>query len=96
MDIKPEECYHIDSVFVNDVYVGTPIQYQFNNVRGDSTLRAVFARDSFMVVAIQNEGGTITPVDTSWVKIARRIFYSPRSPQPKLPAHGECCCSLVV
>ena len=76
MDIKPEECYHIDSVFVNDVYVGTPIQYQFNNVRGDSTLRAVFARDSFMVVAIQNEGGTITPVDTSWVLCGDNVTYT--------------------
>ena len=75
MDIKPEECYHIDSVFVNGVYVGNPAQYHFNYVTGDSTLHAVFARDLFKVVAVQNEGGTMTPVDTSWVGCGDNITY---------------------
>ena len=76
MDIKPEECYHIDSVFVNDVYVGTPVQYQFSHVTGDSTLRAVFARDSFSVVAVQSAGGSVSPIGTSWVTCGDNLTYT--------------------
>lgn len=41
--VTPDAGYHVDSVFVNGAYKGNISSYRFNNVRGDSTLRVVFA-----------------------------------------------------
>ena len=81
LNIKPDNCYHVDSVLVNEVYVGRPLIYRFDHVTGDSTLRVVFARDSFYVAAIQVDGGTISPSDTTWFFCGNDLTYT-LSPNP--------------
>ena len=88
--IHPAACYHIDSVFVNDVYVGSPSQYSFNDITGDSTLRVVFARDPFYVVAVQADGGSIVPADTTWLLCGDPLTYT------ITPAQGYYVSGLLI
>ena len=88
--IQPAACYHIDSVYVNEVYVGSPSQYAFNDITGDSTLRVVFARDPFYVAAIQADGGSIVPADTTWLLCGDPLTYT------ITPAQGYYVSALLI
>ncbi len=59
--ITPSTGYNIDSVIVNGTYKGTMSSYTFNNVRGDSTIRAVFKVKTYIITTTLVGGGTISP-----------------------------------
>ena len=58
IDITPDDCYSIASVIVNGVNVGAVSSYTFDNVRGDSTLQAIFVHNNYdigIVVYLEGE-----------------------------------------
>ena len=59
--ITPNACYRIDSVVVNGTYRGTMSSYTFNNVRGDSTIRAVFKLNTYTITPTAGSNGSISP-----------------------------------
>ena len=65
--ITPETGYLIDSVFVNNEYVGSDSTYIFTYVSENATIHATFKHQTFNVWAIAHENGSITPEDTSVV-----------------------------
>lgn len=65
--ITPEKGYLIDSVFVNNEYVGNDETYTFSYVSENATIHATFKHQTFNVWAIAHENGSITPDDTSVV-----------------------------
>jgi len=58
--ITPNTCYQIDSVIVNGSNKGSVTTYTFNNVRADSTIRAVFKIGTYHVTSTAGSHGTIT------------------------------------
>jgi len=54
-------CYHLADVTVDGKSVGAVTEYLFENVTGDHTVQAVFERDSYVIKAEHNEGGTVAP-----------------------------------
>lgn len=67
--ITPDAGYLIDSVLVDEVFIGTPSVYNFPMVMSDRTIRAVFAEnlpDSFLIVASAGPNGTISPADSTY------------------------------
>jgi hypothetical protein len=75
VQILPDDCYLIDSVFVNGQYVGTASSYTFENVQGDSSLYAVFAMKKYPITANQTPGGQITPSGVSDVDCDGSLTY---------------------
>ena len=65
--ITPETGYLIDSVFVNNEYVGNDSTYIFTYVSENAAIHATFKHQTFNVWAIAHENGSITPEDTSVV-----------------------------
>jgi hypothetical protein len=59
--ISPDPHYDIDSVIVNNVSIGKTGAYTFRNIRGDSTIRAVFRIITHTITASAGLHGTITP-----------------------------------
>ncbi len=60
--MTPSTGYHVDSVIVNGAYRGNMPEYAFSNVRGDSTIHAVFAIDQYSVTFNANGGsGSMGP-----------------------------------
>jgi hypothetical protein len=59
--IVPTTGYHITSVLVNGLNMGTPSSYLFSTVTSDQTLSATFAIDTFTLTASANAGGSIAP-----------------------------------
>jgi hypothetical protein len=60
----PDIGYHIDSVFVDDIYNENAIAddfYSFNNITENHNIRVTFAIDTFIIIATAGTGGTITP-----------------------------------
>ncbi len=56
--------YHLDSVIVDDVFIGTPVNYTFYNVVSTHSIRVTFAQDSanqLTIMATAGPGGTINP-----------------------------------
>ncbi|HEV8538955.1 MAG TPA: right-handed parallel beta-helix repeat-containing protein, partial [Bacteroidota bacterium] len=58
--ITPNTCYQIDSVIVNDVSKGAISSYTFNNVTGDSTIRAVFRILTYTLTVTASDSGSVT------------------------------------
>jgi hypothetical protein len=73
--IIPNDDYYIDSVFINDEYVGDSSDYTLEDVRGDSTVRVVFDQLNY-VRASAGPYGTISPVGDSAVKDDASITYT--------------------
>ncbi len=69
------EGYHVDSVLVNGVNRGRLTSYTFNNVCGDSSIRAVFAINRYKVTAVAGANGRITPAGDSLVAHGAGISY---------------------
>ena len=65
--ISANDCYNVDSVFVDGNYVGNYTTYTFNNVSGDHTLTATFRPDEYEITASVVGNGTITPAGTTTV-----------------------------
>jgi hypothetical protein len=59
--LMPEPGYHIDSVMVNGAYRGTIESYTFVNVRGDSSMRVVYAINEYSISSAAGPHGSITP-----------------------------------
>jgi len=59
--ISPATGYHIDSVVVDSVNLGTITAYNFVGVTTNRTIRAWFSRTLVTVTAIADSGGTIFP-----------------------------------
>jgi hypothetical protein len=53
--------YHISSVRVNGVHIGTPSSYTFANVDADQTIGVTFAINTYQITVIQRAHGTISP-----------------------------------
>jgi hypothetical protein len=62
--LTPSTGYHIDSVIINGTYRGTGSSYTFTNVRGDSTIRAVFRINQYAITATSGSNGSISPSGT--------------------------------
>ena len=62
-EIKPNDCFHVEDVEVDDVSKGPVTTYTFTNVRADHTIHAKFAQTIFTITAaaVPPEGGSITP-----------------------------------
>jgi len=61
VNFAPAPCYQVDSVYINNVYIGKSSTYIFNNITGDSNIRVVFAIDSLNIITSAGTGGTIDP-----------------------------------
>ncbi|GEM_PF-928751 len=58
----PSLGYHVDSVFVNDVYVpGATTDYTFTNVMANQSIHVTFAINTYTLTVTQSEHGTIAP-----------------------------------
>jgi len=59
--ITPDDCYHVADVLVNATSVGTVTEYTFQDVKSDHTISAIFAIDTYMITAIAEDNGSISP-----------------------------------
>ena len=54
--------YQLDSVFINGIFnKDSTTSYTFKNIRGDSTIKVVFKIKKFVITAIPEMGGVISP-----------------------------------
>jgi hypothetical protein len=63
----PGSGYHVDSVFADSIYIGSPLSYDFTNIQADHSIHVLFAQDppvEYIIVASAGPNGTITPADT--------------------------------
>ena len=90
VEITAEDCYHIDSVFADSVYVGAVASYTFSHIDEDHTLFATFAINTYEITAVQSEHGTIAPLGSTMVNCGEDITYS------IVPETGWHISSLIV
>jgi hypothetical protein len=77
IDIVPDDCYHVDSVFVDNVYMGAMTSYTFESVTDNHTLRATFAMTEYTVAVLPTpQNGTITPPNMTTVNCGDSVRYS--------------------
>jgi hypothetical protein len=57
--------YHIDSVFLDGIHIGTVSSYQFNNLPASHTLSAKFSINISLISAVQGNNGTISPASAT-------------------------------
>ncbi len=74
--ITPDYGYHVDSVLVNDVYLGRMASYAFDSVQADSSIRVVFAINKYNVAASAGVHGCISPEGDSLVAHGDSISYT--------------------
>lgn len=60
----PSTGYHVDSVFVNNVFIGNPTSYKFVNVTNDNTIHVKFAINKYTIIASAGSNGSIIPEGT--------------------------------
>jgi hypothetical protein len=66
--ITPITGYHVTSIMVDDQVVSTSTTtYTFPPLEGDHTINASFAKNQYTIIAIPENGGTISPPGTTWV-----------------------------
>ncbi|MEK7263636.1 MAG: T9SS type A sorting domain-containing protein, partial [Bacteroidota bacterium] len=58
---QPNTGYHIDSVFVDGIYVGWPLSYEFVNVSANHTIAVKFAINKYGITAMAGANGNINP-----------------------------------
>jgi hypothetical protein len=88
--ISPDEHYDIDSVIVNNVYVGKVGTYTFRNVRGDSTIRAVFKIITHTVTSTAGQHGSISPQGDVVVNDGDQVSFT------MLPDNGYVVSSVTI
>jgi uncharacterized repeat protein (TIGR02543 family) len=59
--ITPNTGYHVVDVLVDGVSVGVQTSYTFTSVKGDHTISASFAIDTYTITASAGENGSISP-----------------------------------
>ncbi|UEG49094.1 InlB B-repeat-containing protein [Ferruginibacter lapsinanis] len=59
--ITPNTGYHVNDVLVNGVSVGAVSSYTISNVRGDSSISASFAINTYTITSSAGTGGSISP-----------------------------------
>ncbi|UEG50520.1 fibronectin type III domain-containing protein [Ferruginibacter lapsinanis] len=59
--ITPNTGYHVNDVLVNGVSVGAVSAYTISNVRGDSSISASFAINTYTITSSAGTGGSISP-----------------------------------
>jgi len=59
--IAPAANYHVASVLVDGVSVGSPTSYTFSGVSASHTLSATFAMSQYTITATADSNGTISP-----------------------------------
>jgi hypothetical protein len=57
----PNTGYHVDSVIVDGLFVGSFVSYLFPNVTANHTIRVVFAINTYTLTVTQGSNGTISP-----------------------------------
>jgi len=72
----PNTGYHIDSVFVDGVYVDSTTSYTFNNIITNHTIRVVFAINTISITATSGENGTVSPLGNTLVNYGDSITYT--------------------
>ncbi|MBS4027701.1 MAG: SBBP repeat-containing protein [Ignavibacteriales bacterium] len=60
-NFTPNFSYHIDSIIVDNTYIGIPATYTFNNVITNHTISARFRLNSYTISASAGTNGTISP-----------------------------------
>ncbi len=63
-EIMPDANHHISDVKADGVSIGIINQYTFENVTGAHTIEAVFAVDTYIITALSDNKGDITPSGT--------------------------------
>jgi hypothetical protein len=58
----PNTGYHIDSVFIDGIYVGTPSNYTLNNINSNHTVSAKYAINSYTISSSSGANGSISPL----------------------------------
>ena len=59
--ITPDASFEIDSVFVDESYVGAVSTYLFDSVTADHSIHATFRTQAWTLTAAGDGGGTVTP-----------------------------------
>ncbi len=62
--INPNEGYHIKEVIINGKSVGEVSTFCFLNITENYTIEAIFDLNKYIIMGIQNNGGTISPSGT--------------------------------
>lgn len=65
--ITPDPGYQVDSVVVDDVLVDSTTSYTFINVTTNHTIRAVFSKIQYQIIATAGPNGTINPSGVVYV-----------------------------
>jgi len=60
-NIIPNTGYHIENVLINGTNIGSVTSYTINNVKGDTTISASFAPNTFSITAQADPNGSINP-----------------------------------
>lgn len=63
----PDTGYHIDSVFVDGVYQGSPANYTFTNIIIPHTISVTFSINKFTITAASGLNGTLSPLGSTIV-----------------------------
>ena len=91
VNIIADDCYHVDSVFVDGDYVGRTSAYTFNNIDSNHTLTATFAISEYTVVVLTTpQHGSITPPNMTTVNCGDSILYT------MIPEEGYHVSELIV
>ena len=69
--ITPNNGYVVDSIFVDDTFVGNNNIYQFNNVTQNHILRVTFKIPNYLVSVTAGAGGTISSSGNIYVEYGR-------------------------
>jgi hypothetical protein len=72
----PNTGYHVDSVYVNGSYIGSPAGYTFTNVTINSTIRVVFAINVYHITATAGPNGSISQAGVTAVIHGQTQAYS--------------------
>ena len=87
----PDDCYHVDSVFVDNVYVGSEETYTFSNITANHTLSATFAISEYTIAVLPTpQHGTVTPPNMTTVYCGDSVLYT------MIPEEGYHVSALVV
>ncbi|HGJ64536.1 TPA: hypothetical protein ENS27_04005 [bacterium] len=59
--IKPDDCYMIKDVIIGDKSIGAINEYEFADVKSDQTIKVIFEKIQYIILASAGENGNIEP-----------------------------------
>ncbi|MBI3193338.1 MAG: T9SS type A sorting domain-containing protein [Ignavibacteriae bacterium] len=74
--ISPNTGYHIDSVVVDGVNIGSDTSYEFTAVIANHSINAYFSINMFTITAFITAGGTTSPVGDTSVAYGTNVTYN--------------------